>query len=137
MKVLVCGSRDFTDIKIIQVVLMGVYRFHPDIHVIHGNARGADLAARQFAEAQRWRTTPYLADWKMYGKGAGPRRNQRMLDEGKPNLVLAFVSKPLAESIGTSDMVRRARAAAVPTYVIESPAAGWDQTPVALPPDRE
>ncbi len=120
MKVLVCGSRDFTDAKIIQVVLMGVYRFHPDIHVIHGNARGADIAARNFAEAQRWATTPYFADWKAHGKGAGPIRNQRMLDEGKPKLVLAFVNKPLAESRGTADMVRRARAAGVPTYVIEA-----------------
>lgn len=121
MKVLVCGSRDFTDAKIIQVVLMGVYRHHPDIHVIHGNARGADIAARDFAQSQRWTTTPFPADWKTHGKGAGPIRNQQMLDEGGPDIVLAFVSKPLAESIGTADMVRRARAAGVPTYVIEAP----------------
>lgn len=120
MRVLVCGSRDFDDLKIVQAVLMGVYRHHPGIHVIEGGARGADRIARNFAVSQKWSGDTFLADWKMHGKGAGPRRNQRMLDEGKPDLVLAFVSKPLTESIGTADMVRRARAAGVKTYVIEA-----------------
>lgn len=43
------------------------------------------------------------------GKAAGPIRNQRMLDEGKPDLVVAFPG-----GRGTADMVRRAKAAGVP-----------------------
>lgn len=62
----------------------------------------------------------FRADWKLHGEGAGPRRNQRMLNEGQPELVLAFVNKPLAESRGTADMVRRAKAAGISTYVIET-----------------
>jgi hypothetical protein len=37
------------------------------------------------------------------GKTAGPLRNQRMLDEGKPDLVVAFPGGG-----GTKDIVRRA-----------------------------
>jgi hypothetical protein len=46
-------------------------------------------------------------------------RNQHMLDNGHPDLVAAFVDKPLSESKGTADMVRRAIVAGVPVYVIE------------------
>src|SRR5262249_16770583 len=42
-------------------------------------------------------------EWDELGKKAGPLRNQRMLDEGKPDLVVAFPGGG-----GTKDMVRRA-----------------------------
>ena len=32
----------------------------------------------------------YKANWQLYGKGAGYRRNAEMLKEGKPDKVLAF-----------------------------------------------
>lgn len=51
---------------------------------------------------------------------AGPRRNQDMLDDFKPGLVIAFVDKPLASSRGTNDMVERAAKAGVETHIITS-----------------
>jgi len=50
----------------------------------------------------------------------GFRRNQRMLDDGKPQLVVAFVDvdKPLGMSRGTSDLVARAKIAGVPHLVV-------------------
>jgi len=39
-------------------------------------------------------------EWDELGKKAGPLRNQRMLDEGKPDLVVAFPGGG-----GTKDMV--------------------------------
>lgn len=42
-------------------------------------------------------------------RSAGPKRNQRMLDKGKPDLVLAFPGGD-----GTADMVRKAKSAGVP-----------------------
>ncbi len=44
------------------------------------------------------------ADWDKFGKGAGPIRNQQMIDEGKPDLVVAFPG-----GTGTADMVKRAK----------------------------
>jgi hypothetical protein len=44
-----------------------------------------------------------------------------MLDKGKPDVVWAFVSKPLEESRGTHDMVKRAKAADIPVYVVAKP----------------
>ena len=42
------------------------------------------------------------------GRSAGPIRNQAMLDEGRPDLVVAFPGHH-----GTADIVRRARAAGI------------------------
>lgn len=124
MRVLVCGSRTFTDERIIRLALFGaVAEAHAllgDLDVIHGGAQGADALAHQVAVNDLLDVEEYPADWDTHGKAAGPIRNQQMLDEGKPDLVLAFVDKPLAESRGTADMVRRARAAGVPTYVVEA-----------------
>jgi hypothetical protein len=57
----------------------------------------------------------FEADWRR-GKRAGPERNQRMLDEGRPDEVWAFHTDT-ALGKGTADMVRKARAAGVPVRV--------------------
>jgi hypothetical protein len=122
MRVLVCGGRDYTHRKIIDAFLFGLAHIEVELVVMEGGAMGADLFAGEWAEdfLPDGNHLRFPANWKMHGKGAGPRRNQRMLAEGQPDMVLAFVSKPLAESIGTADMVRRARAAGVPVHVIEA-----------------
>ena len=47
---------------------------------------------------------------------AGTDRNQEMLDESKPDLILAF-SSDIENSTGTSDMVRRAKKVNLPVRV--------------------
>jgi hypothetical protein len=59
----------------------------------------------------------YPAQWHKYGRAAGPIRNQQMLAEGKPDLVLAF-HDDIDGSRGTKDMVNRARRAGVKVEVI-------------------
>lgn len=124
MKVLVCGSRDLADAWIVYVVLDGIHGHNQRVtELIEGQCPygGADGFGEKWAKARREvMHLPFPADWDRHGKAAGPIRNQQMLDEGKPDMVLAFVNRPLAESRGTADMVRRARAAGVPTYVVEA-----------------
>ena len=52
----------------------------------------------------------WIADWKTFGKAAGPKRNQAMVDSGA-DLCIAFPSKG---STGTIDCVERAKAAGIP-----------------------
>ena len=122
MRVLVCGSRDFTHRKIIDAALFGLAHIEADLTVMQGGARGADMFAREWADdfLPEGHSLTFLADWKTHGRGAGPIRNQRMLDEGRPDMVLAFVSKPLHESRGTADMIRRAMTAGIPSHIVES-----------------
>ena len=114
MRLLICGSRDWTDGDLI---LRGLSALRGVDVVMEGEAPGADTLARRAAEHLGIPVLPFPADWEKYGHAAGPIRNQRMLDEGKPDLILAFVDG-LDTSRGTADMVSRARLAGVEVRVI-------------------
>jgi hypothetical protein len=109
MKVLVCGGRDYRDQTRAWAVLDDLLdRVKPSLTVICGAANGADALAADWAIARSVALSWFPADWKRHGKAAGPIRNQKMLDEGKPDLCIAFPG-----GRGTADMVRRAREAGV------------------------
>ena len=122
MRLLVCGSRTWTDRARLREVLDQVVADHGDgqVTVIEGDARGADRLAGQLAQRRGWRLERYPADWTHEGRAAGFRRNARMLRQGRPDLVVAFTVGPLQQSRGTADMVRRARAAGVPVHLVTS-----------------
>jgi hypothetical protein len=114
MRLLVCGSRHWTDGGPVLSELSAL----SDVEVvIEGEAQGADTLARRAAEQLGIPVLPFPADWDRYGRGAGPRRNQQMIDEGKPDCVLAC-SEDLNSSRGTADMCARARRAGVRTILV-------------------
>lgn len=112
MKVLVCGSRYWTDESSIRRELE---KLPIDTEIVHGGARGADSIAGKIAKELGLKVTVFPAQWDLHGKSAGYIRNQQMLDYD-PDLVLAF-AKDLTVSRGTGDMVRRSRQAKVNTKV--------------------
>jgi len=59
----------------------------------------------------------YPADWAQHGRAAGPIRNQRMLTQGKPDLVVAFHDN-LEHSKGTKNMLKQATEKGVPTKLL-------------------
>ncbi len=84
--------------------------------VISGAARGADHIAARVAFEEGFDVVEFPAQWKKFGRKAGPIRNQQMLDEGKPTFVFAF-SLDILQSKGTLDMVTRATQAGVPVVL--------------------
>ena len=114
MKVLVCGGRSFTDKA---VVWHALDAFGPPeiTEVISGMARGADTLAAEWARKFGFSLHEFPADWGKNGHAAGPIRNQQMLNEGKPDAVIAFPG-----GVGTQDMVGRAMRAGIPVHKI-----GW------------
>lgn len=116
MRVIVCGGRDYNDGDHIWNTLTRMDAERSISCVIHGAAKGADTHAMLWAQMMpECVHAPFQADWFTYGKTAGPRRNQRMMEEGKPDLVIAFPG-----GRGTADMVSRAKKAGV--EVMEIPA---------------
>lgn len=120
LRVLVCGSRTFRDGDVVKALLWGLVHDNTDVTVIHGCAKGADSLAGFYAQWFGLQVEEYPALWALNGKRAGFIRNRQMLDEGKPDVVYAFVDKPLAESKGTAMMVDLAHGACVPTFVIQA-----------------
>lgn len=106
--VLVCGGRDYDDRDRLFQILDTAHAANPISLLIHGGATGADALADEWQRSRMVRTRRYNADW-ISGKKAGPIRNQLMLDDGKPHMVIAFPGGK-----GTADMVKRAEKAGVP-----------------------
>lgn len=119
-RILVCGSRTFDTGYVINYELDYIsHYYNGNVMVIHGGANGADRLGGKWAEANDKTLEVYVADWNQFGKRAGYLRNTRMLEEGRPDRVVAFVDKPLEESKGTKMMVDIARKGGVPCRVVE------------------
>lgn len=112
MKILVCGGREYDDWPRLKEKLDELNEEHRFTEVIHGAAEGADRLAGVWARWYNIKETAFPADWKQYGKRAGYVRNQQMLDEGKPELVIAFKGGK-----GTAMMIELAKSAEVPVVV--------------------
>ena len=126
MRVLVCGGRDYSDQKHMFGVLSRFHAETPISVLIHGAAQGADRIAATWAKTRGVVAYAYPASWsdishpdalirytasgRPYDARAGYRRNQSMLERGKPQLVLAF-----GGGHGTSDMIRLAKTAGIRT----------------------
>lgn len=117
MRLLVCGSRDFFDEQFLCETLDFFASKNSVDVVIHGAAPGADSLAGEWAEALGIHVEKFPADWNKYGRAAGPIRNKQMLREGKPDAVIAFISKPLESSRGTANMVKISKEAGIQVYV--------------------
>lgn len=118
MKVLVCGGRNFLDWSLLKEVLDDLFDELGLSCIIQGGAKGADFLAKVYASELQISCKEYPANWKKYGKGAGCIRNQEMLDESKPDYVVAFYG-----GSGTKDMVKRALKVLPRDKVIT---VGWD-----------
>lgn len=132
MKVLVCGGRTYSRKKRLFEVLDFFHKRAPISLIVHGDASGADSLAKEWAIERGVPHKPYPADWRnkegrtnvlmrldRYGRKydvlAGHSRNQKMLDEQKPKLVIAFPGQN-----GTADMIMKAKRARIEVVEIRN-----------------
>ncbi len=85
-------------------------------HMAHGGAHGADSIAADYAKQAEIVCTSYPAKWDVFGNRAGPIRNTQMLNDFRPDVVVACPGGK-----GTADMVRKAEAAGVRVVCVEVP----------------
>lgn len=116
MRVLVCGGRNYGNWEHVRSVLDKMHTENPIECVINGGADGADYQARFWAIRNKVEVITEPADWEKHGRAAGPIRNERMIEEHAPELVVAFPG-----GRGTEDMKERARAHKIPVYEAERP----------------
>ena len=121
MRILVCGSRDYSDESRVRIVLDWYLAKHDDdLIIIEGGAPGADTFAKEWADGHGTDYMHFPAKWTKYQKRAGYIRNQRMLDVGRPELVVAFFTDPANPSRGTSMMLDIATKAGVRTKIVDA-----------------
>ncbi len=124
MIVLVCGGRDYRNKE---ELFSQLYTYHYNCTIItlliNGGVPGADTLSTMWAHENNIPFKEFHPDWRnlealgavikqgrfeLYNAMAGFDRNQKMIDEGKPKLVMAFPG-----GRGTADMVSRARKACI------------------------
>lgn len=115
MRILVCGSRNWKNVRLIEDSLSEIQPDDEPVTIIDGTARGVDSIANSIAVQKGYYTERYPAQWDKFGKAAGMIRNRQMLIEGKPDLVLAFWD---GISRGTKNMIELAETARVPVKII-------------------
>jgi len=114
VKILITGDRNYKNVWAIYDVLS---KYDRDSIIIHGGARGADTLADTVAKSLGFKDVVcFPADWKKYGRGAGPVRNRQMLDEN-PNLVIAF-HDDIENSKGTKDCKEEAEKRGIEVILI-------------------
>ncbi len=131
MRILVSGTRapnrSYDNTKI-----LGALRRQQPSRIIHGAARGVDALVARWAHDSNIPAQSFPAAWYDHHpdwcrckpkagniprvcKAAGARRNQQMLDEAPPDLLLAF---PAPKSSGTWDMIRRVIKAGIEVHIV-------------------
>lgn len=123
MRVLICGGRDFDRYDAwnwLEKNAKDEISFALDVHtfsidtVIHGGARGADEGGAEWGQSENAKVLEFKADWKKHGKAAGPIRNRKMLELGKPDIVIAFPGGK-----GTANMINQAESEGIPVIRAE------------------
>lgn len=85
MKTAIIGSRTFTDYEFLREKLQGIEGI---TQIISGGAMGADRLAERYAAEYGIDLVVSKPDWKAYGKAAGLRRNDVLIE--KSELVIIF-----------------------------------------------
>ena len=121
MRILITGSRTW-DVKYkVDIVLNELFALSDvlgsQLVIVHGACpTGADHYASEWGAGRPdVKMEAWPADWKQYGKSAGPRRNEIMVDAGA-DMCVAFLRNG---STGTRQTIALARTAKIPTFVID------------------
>lgn len=115
MRILVTGSRDWQDARVIGQWLD--YYYHQVLEpahlvVVHGGCpTGADKMADSWARTQGLSIEAHPAQWGVHGRAAGPIRNAHMVQLGA-DVCLAFIRNG---SVGASHTAALAEGAGITT----------------------
>lgn len=115
-RILVTGSRRWTDRRIIEVALEGQRKAFGDNSIlVHGACEygGADIIARDIWRAWGLPDEPHPAERDRRGRIQGPKRNWEMVRLGA-DICLAF---PMSDSRGTWQCIKAARRSLIPVIV--------------------
>lgn len=109
MRVVVTGGRNYS----LKWIVFAALDASGATEIVHGGARGADALADEWARSRGIPVRVYEADWKSYGRSAGPIRNSYMLTDSNPDCVVAFPGGP-----GTKNLVDKAKSLGIPVRLV-------------------
>ena len=111
MRIVVTGSRnaDEKDCGFVVRALDALAKQYKLTGIAHGAASGVDVFADAWGKRYGISVEAFPADWDEHGPAAGPIRNREMLEQFKPQLVIAFPEpKSRPTGSGTWDTIEAA-----------------------------
>lgn len=78
MKTIIAGGRDY-EFKASDIEFLNGLK-NEISEIVCGGASGADSEGKKWAETNKISVKMFPADWKKFGRGAGPKRNKEMAD---------------------------------------------------------
>jgi len=105
MKLIIAGSRTFTDYKKLYEACDHILQDQTNIEIVSGACyKGGDKLGEQYANERGYKITKFPADGKSYGKAAGPKRNEQMANYA--DALIAFWD---GKSKGTKNMIQHTK----------------------------
>lgn len=105
MKIIIAGGRNFTDYQTLRKFCNRILQDQKNIEIVSGAYyKGADKLGEQYAAEKGFPITQFPANWKKYGRAAGPKRNEQMADYA--DALIAFWD---GKSKGTNHMIELAK----------------------------
>lgn len=116
IRVIVCGDREYSDYEVFKSQLSQVLAEYENVTLVSGHAKGVDTMAERYALEKNIPIKVFPAEWKKYGKSAGPIRNATMLKYAleQTAIVVAFWN---GSSRGTGNMLKQAKGAGVECHL--------------------
>lgn len=108
-RIAVAGGRHFSDEALVTWAFRELGIGAGDT-IIHGACIGADILCARKAKLFGAEAESHPAEWKKYGKAAGPIRNRQMLESGV-GMLIAFPG-----GRGTFNAVMTARSLGIPVW---------------------
>ena len=106
MRITIGGCRDYNNYEVFsEFVSECISKINSEnIVILSGHCSGVDEMAEKYAKEKGYELEIYPADWKKYGKAAGPKRNKEMVRNS--NAVIAFWD---GKSRGTKNLIDLAK----------------------------
>jgi len=101
MKTIIAGGRNVTDSLILESAIKELPWQISE--VVSGGAKGVDVMGEEWAEKNGIPVKVFKADWKTYGRAAGPKRNEQMAEYAEALLAIWD-----GKSKGTANMIKNA-----------------------------
>lgn len=102
MLAIVAGCRDYEDYA---SFITEMNKYNDITEIISGGASGVDSMAIKYANENNIKLTVFYADWKTYGKSAGPIRNRKMAEYCKKSPNSRLIAFWDMKSPGTKNMI--------------------------------
>lgn len=119
MRVIIAGCRHFRDHRELLPIIDGIMKANgiTPTEIVSGCAKGVDRSGEEWAKRNGVPIKPFPANWRLYGRSAGPIRNREMAKYAD-----ALIAIWDGKSRGTEDMIEVAREYCLDVYVHYMPA---------------